>query len=196
MAITNGVICPKCAEANSPLAANCVMCHAALPVRPKPAAAPVLKAQEDFRPPPEEVESDIRPAAIVLQIVGIGLAVLSARVGIGSLLFPHQDAAGFTVYGSRGGFSGVFLGLGLWRVGASNMDWTEIGLDLQGKTQWGPIIMTPGVLGMCLGVVTWFPMNDHSTWVALVLIFSTLFLVGGGVVYARELMAGNGEPKN
>ena len=168
------------------------MCGAVLLTRPQPVGAPVLRDQGGLRAVVEEEGERLRPLARGLQVFGVVLAVLGAMGAIYTLFFPREVTPGFYSYsGVKAGISGVLGGLGLWRVGASNLDWTEIGLDLQGKTQWGPIIMAPGVLGLPIGALMWFGMREHTVLVGCLMFFSVAFILVGGFIYAREVTQGN-----
>lgn len=194
MSSSNAHVCPQCKQLNSPLATNCFMCGAAMPdsvpqANPMAKPPPVRETIEDST----NADERLRPGAYVVMGIGALLVVLGALAAIYGGLHPHEITPGSYSYSMlKNGIVMALLGAGLIRVGMGNLDWTVIGLDLQGQTQWGPVIMAPGTIGLPLGLLMWFGMREHGGWVVLVLILSVISLGVGGFFYAREVIRGNG----
>lgn len=195
MLSTNTSICPKCQETNSPLATACVICGAPLAVHQAP---PTLSHVPVAHLPKGEVEAltegspKRRVAASIMQGFGIFLCGVGILGGLYGLFFPREIVPGHFSYGVARACVAIFFGgLGVWRFGASGFDWGELGVDLEAKTQWGPVIMAPGVLGLPIGALMWFGMREHSFWVGCLMLLSLVSLLVGGFVYAREVIAAN-----
>lgn len=194
MSLSNAHVCPQCQQVNSPMATKCFMCGAAMVAAPMVKPPPVRDLKGNIVTLEESSDEGLRPGAYIVMGIGALLAVLGV-LGIFFGLFEKPDpTTGYHHYGVLKGAIGlIVLGAGLVRVGMGNLDWTIIGLELGGKTQWGPVIMAPGTLGLPLGLLMWFGMREHGAWVVLVLVLSVISLGVGGFVYAREVIQGKGE---